>query len=35
MEEPDEMGEIVHDIYAIDMELDIAIRVIQNNERGR
>ena len=33
--EPDEMAEVVHDIYAIDMDIDIAIRVIQNNERGR
>lgn len=29
------MSEVVHDIYAIDMDIDIAIRVIQNNERGR
>jgi len=35
MDEPDEMSEVVHDIYAIDMDIDIAIRVIQNNERGR
>ena len=34
-EEPDEISEVVHDIYAIDMDIDIAIRVIQNNERGR
>ena len=29
------MAEVVHDIYAIDMDIDIVIRVIQNNERGR
>jgi len=27
-QEPDEMSEVVHDIYAIDMDIDIAIRVI-------
>jgi len=27
-EEPDEISEVVHDIYAIDMDIDIAIRVI-------
>lgn len=35
METPDFMDEKVHDIFAIDMDIDIAIRVIQNNERGR
>lgn len=33
--EPDEVHEVVHDIYTIDMDIDIALRVIQNNERGR
>jgi hypothetical protein len=33
--EPDIVEEKVHDIFAIDMDIDIAIRVIQNNERGR
>lgn len=33
--EPDVVEEKVHDIFAIDMDIDIAIRVIQNNERGR
>jgi len=28
MEEPDEMCEVVHDIFAIDMDLDVAIRLI-------
>lgn len=35
MEEPDEMVEVVHDIFTIDMDLDVAIRLIQSNERGR
>lgn len=35
MEEPDTMVEVVHDIFAIDMDLDVAIRLIQSNERGR
>jgi len=35
MEEPDEMVEVVHDIFSIDMDLDVAIRLIQSNERGR
>ena len=35
MKEPDYIEEKVHDIFAIDMDIDIAIRVIQNNERGR
>lgn len=35
MKEPDFIEEKVHDIFAIDMDIDIAIRVIQNNERGR
>jgi len=34
--EPDFVDEKVHDIFAIDnIDIDIAIRVIQNNERGR
>lgn len=37
MEEPDTMVEVVHDIFATyqDMDLDVAIRLIQSNERGR
>jgi hypothetical protein len=35
MEQPDEMVEVVHDIFTIDMDLDVAIRLIQSNERGR
>lgn len=35
MEEPDEMVEVVHDIFAMDLDLDVAIRLIQSNERGR
>lgn len=35
MDEPDTMEERVHDIYAIDMDMDVAIRLIQSNERGR
>merc|ERR1711957_969892 len=34
MEEPDEIVEVVHDIFTIDMDLDVAIRLIQSNERG-
>jgi hypothetical protein len=35
MDEPDIVPEKVHDMFEIDMDIDIAIRIIQNNERGR
>lgn len=35
MDEPDIVAEKVHDMFEIDMDIDIAIRIIQNNERGR
>lgn len=37
MKEPDEIGEVIHDIFAFHEVVDIegAIRLIQSNERGR
>jgi len=37
MKQPDEVGEVVHDIFALAEMVDIdgAVRMIQTNERGR
>jgi hypothetical protein len=35
MEAPDVFHEHVHDVFTIDMTADIALKVIQTNERGR
>jgi hypothetical protein len=37
MKEPDEVGEVVHDVFALHDMIDLegALRLIQSNERGR